>query len=175
LANSVFPDGITERHLHTASPFPDPFRWIMLFVFGAILAAAFFGVFGGLKNPTITATGTDAVLRVNAPTVLRNGELLEMRYTLQARRPIAKPVIAVAESYWRDLTVNTMTPAPANEGFEDGYFVFEFDPLEAGETIGFKVDAQVNPSLFGGTEGAVEARDDKYVLARTAVKMRVLP
>jgi len=175
LANGAFPDGISETHLRTGSPFGRPLRWFMLFVLGAILLAALLGVFGGLKNPTVTASGTAATLRVNAPAVLRNGEFFEMRYALEAHRPLAKPTIAVAQSYWRDITINTMVPAPASEGFEDGFFVFEFDSLESGQAIEFKIDGQINPSLFGGTKGMVEARDDERTLARAVMELRVLP
>lgn len=175
MANGVFPDGISEAHRRSGSPFGRSFRWFMLFALGGILLAALLGAFGGLKNPTVTASGAGATLRVNAPAVLRNGEFFEMRYALEAHRPIARPVIAVAQSYWRDVTINTMVPAPASEGFEDGFFVFEFDPLEAGETIALKVDGQINPSLFGGTQGAVEARDDERTLARAGMRLTVLP
>ena len=175
LANGAFPDGISEAHLLTGSPVGRPFRWFMLVVLGAILLAALLGAFGGLKNPTVSASGADATLRVNAPAVLRSGEFFEMRLALEAHRPIAKPAIAVTQAYWRDLTINTMAPAPASERFEDGFFVFEFDPLEAGDAIELKVDGQVNPSLFGGTGGAVEARDDKRTLARARMELRVLP
>ena len=175
MADGAFPDGISATHLRTGSPFGGPLRWFMLVALGAILLAALLGVFGGLKNPTVTASGTAATLRVNAPAVLRSGEFFEMRLGLAARRPIAKPVIAVAEPYWRDITINTMTPAPAGESFEDGFFVFEFDPLDAGKSIELKVDGQINPSLFGGTAGAVEARDGERTLARAAMELRVFP
>jgi hypothetical protein len=175
LTNGAFPDGISATHLRTGSPFSGPLRWFMLFALGAILLAALLGVFGGLKNPTVTAKGPEATLRVNAPAVLRSGEFFEMRFALEARQPVAKPVIAVAEPYWRDITINTMTPAPVSERFEDGFFVFEFDPLDAGKAIELKVDGQINPSLFGGTAGAVEARDGERKLARAAMKLRVFP
>jgi len=175
LADKAFPDGISEKHLKTGSPFPLRFRWAMLFALGAVLTLALLGVFGGLKNDVVTASGPDATLEVNTPAILRSGQIYEMRVVAGAKRPIAKPAIAVAESYWRDLTINTLTPTPANESFEDGYFVFEFDPLEAGESIGFKIDGSVNPSLLGGTRGAVEFRDDKRPLAKAGVKLRVYP
>lgn len=147
----------------------------MLVALGAILLMALTGVFGGLKNPTLAASSSAATLRVNAPEVLRSGEFFEMRLALEAREPIARPVIAIAQSYWRDITVNTIVPAPASESFRDGFFVFEFDALEAGEAIELKVDGQINPSLFGGTEGAIEARDDARTLVRTETVLRVLP
>jgi hypothetical protein len=175
VTNAALPDGISESHYRSGSPFARPLRWFMLVALGAILLGSFTGVFGGTKKPTAVARGTEATLRVEAPAVLRNGEFFEMRYALEAHRPIARPVIAVAQPYWRDVTINTMVPAPASEGFANGFFVFEFDPLEAGEAIELKVDGQINPSLFGGTAGAVEARDGERTLARAAMKLRVFP
>jgi len=175
LPNRAFPDGITEQHLRTGTPLAEYTRWFMLFVLGAILLAALLGVFGGHKKPTVTAEGTAATLRVDAPAVLRNGEFFEMRVLIEPKAAVARPVIAVAQPYWRDITVNTMIPAPASESYEDGYFVLEFDPIEPGKAIEFKVDGQINPSLFGGTEGVVEARDGDRVLARVPLELRVLP
>jgi hypothetical protein len=171
----VLPDGIDEAHFRTGSPFPRRSRWTMLFVLGAFILSAFTGVFGGGRQSKVLVTGAEATLRMEAPATVRNGETLELRFALEAWRPIARPVIAMPEPYWRDVTVTTMMPLPTNETFREGQFLFEFDPLEAGQVLHFKVDAKINPSRFGASGGLVSVRDAERTLAQAPVRMRVLP
>ena len=44
-----------------------------------------------------------------------------------------------------------------------------------GETLDIKIDGQINPSLFAGTQGRIELRDGERVLAAVPVEMTVLP
>ena len=48
-----------------------------------------------------------------------------------------------------------MIPAATEESGEDGEFRFAFGPIRAGTTFDLKVDAQVNPDIVGGNEGAL--------------------
>lgn len=170
-----FPDGIAERHQEASGELPLSLRWLMLGVLGIVLAMAMFGAFGGANGPPRRVASQDGVLTVHAPTLLRNGEFFEMRIVGEALRPVVRPTIAVASGYWRDLTINTMIPAPASESFDDGYFLFEFDSLEAGRSVELKVEGQINPEMFGGTQGVIAWRDGGTVLAETPVRLRVLP
>lgn len=150
-------------------------RWLSLIVLGAILAFAMFGKLGGADSPIVTVRGESGSLTVEAPAILRNGEFFEMHFLGQAHRPLAKPILAIESKYWQDLTINTMIPAPASETQEEGFFLFEFDPLDAGQAINLKVDGQVNPPMVGGTRGVVQWRDGDTVLAQTPIRLRVLP
>lgn len=171
----AFPDGIDRSNLEGGGPLSLKLRWFVLFFLGAILALAMFGKLGGADSPVLVAKGQSGSLTVEAPATLRNGEFFEMHFAGQAHRALAKPTLAIASSYWQDLTINTMIPGPASEAYEDGFFLFEFDPIEAGKTINFKIDGQVNPPMFGGTRGTVQWRDGDTVLAEAPVRLRVLP
>ncbi len=170
-----FPDGIAEKHAKGAGVLPRQLRWLAFGVLAIILAIALLGTFGGADDPIRRVEGQAASLIVEAPVVLRNGELFEMHVTGEARRALAKPTIAVSSTYWRDLTINTMIPAPASEDYDSGYFVFEFDPLEAGQSIELKIDGQVNPAMFAGTRGVIAFRDGNVVLAEMPVRLTVFP
>lgn len=171
----AFPDGIDESHLKEPDGPVGRVRWFALVLLATILLVAMLGTFGGWENPKITDRGEAGSLTIEAPETLRNGEFFELHLTGAAHRAIAKPTLAVSSSYWRDLTINTMIPAPASEAYEDGFFLFEFDPLDAGKSIDLKIDGQVNPPMFAGTEGAVEWRDGDAVLARLPVRLKVFP
>ena len=175
VANEAFPDGIGEAHFEQGPPFARRTRWLALILTSAVMLAALLGAFGGAGETSAEAAAPEARLRVEAPPVARTGQYFEMRIAVAADRPLARPVLAVDEAYWRRITINTMVPAPAEESFEDGAFLFEFAPLEAGETMVFKLDAQINPSRWGDTRGAVALRDDGRVLARVPLRLRVLP
>lgn len=170
-----FPDGIAEKHTKGSGTLPRRWRWLALGVLAVVLAIAMLGTFGGADSPVRRAEGPAAALIVEAPSILRNGEFFEMHIVGRAREAIARPTFAVSSSYWRDLTINTMMPAPASEGYDGGYFVFEFDPLAAGQSIELKIDGQVNPPMFAGTRGAIAFRDGETVLAEMPVSLRVFP
>src|SRR3546814_1976410 len=82
-----------------------------------LMAGAMSGLLGGVHNRDLSIDTPAAAMRVHAPAVLRNGEFFEFRVQITARRDIAEPVIAISAPYWRDVTINTMVPAPAEETF----------------------------------------------------------
>ena len=168
----AFPDGIEPRHTR---PGAMGWRFLPLLALGALLLLALSGALGGRPNPVVSARSPQADLAFKAPRILRNGEFFEMRVTATARRPIASPVLAVSATYLHDLTINSFIPAASNEGFEDGMFVFEFEPLPAGESLEIKLDGQVNPPLVGVNAGTLQLRDGDRVLATLRPQLRVLP
>ena len=161
--------------MQAQSWFANGLRWWLLVAIGVVLLSAFSGIFGGGGPAATTATGPEASLRVEAPRVVRNGEFFEVRFAVEAQRAIAKPVIAITESYWRDITINTTAPTPAGETFEDGYFLFELEPIDSGARAEFKLDAQINPARRGGSEGFASVRDGERILAQAPIELTVLP
>lgn len=173
--HAPFPDGIDRRNLTGRGALLLKLPWLPLGVLAALLAAAMLGTFGGGATPISRQQGVGGSLTVEAPGTLRNGVFFEMRLIGTADRPLAKPTLAISSSYWRDITVNTMVPAPATETFDKGYYLFEFDPLEAGGSIEVKIAGQVNPTFTGGTRGAAQWRDGDAVLAEIPLRLWVLP
>ncbi len=169
-----FPDGIGRGHIEKSRASRHS-GWLPLLLLGAFLLSALLGTYGGDTDPTRTATGPAAALHVTAPEILRNGVFFEIRVRIEARRAIGKPVLTVSPGYWRHLTINTMIPAPAEEGHEDGQFTFSYDTLEPGQSLEIKVDGQINPARLGGTEGVVGLRDDKTPLVQIPVRLKVFP
>lgn len=168
----VFPDGIDRHNLDEVRP---GWNWLSLLVLSAVMLAALLGVFGGGKTRPLVATGAAAQLTVTTPRTIRNGEFFEMRVRIAAKQPIGKAVLVVPATLWRDMTVNTMIPAAAEEKAEGGRFQFHYGAMQAGDVLDVKIDGQINPPLFAGTAGAIELADDRRTIVAVPLTIRVLP
>ena len=172
-ARMGLPDGISRHHIDGRQGM---LRGILpVVLLGGLLLAALLGAFGGTRNPTLGASGDGASLTIDAPRTLRSGMFFEIDIVVDARRAIAKPVVAISRSYLHDLTINTHLPEPEEMGFEDGRFTMTFPAMEPGDRLMVKIDGQVNPTLIGVNRGTIAIRDDRLELASRAVSLRVLP
>lgn len=167
------PDGIREEHAehrrdwkHHASP-------LGLAIFSVVMLVALLGFFGHERTQTLAENGVE--VSWHGPAVIRNGEFLEIRLDVRPEDQIDELVIGVEASLWRDMTINTIIPAPAEEASQDGEFAFTFGEVAAGAEFNLKVDAQINPDLFGGTRGAVRVYDGEELLVELPISMEVRP
>ncbi|MGL3822371.1 hypothetical protein [Sphingopyxis sp. R3-92] len=168
------PDGISEqpagnslwnRH---ASP-------VSIVLLGGILACAFAGFTGGQPSPKTVADFGRATLTVKTPLVIRNGEFFETEIEISSVAALGDATVAISADLWRDMTVNTMIPAAGEERFEEGSYRFAYGPLEAGQALRIKVDGQINPPLFAGTQGEISLYDGKRLVGRQPLRIKVLP
>ncbi len=169
----VQPDGIVEDHARPAATWRRHASPLSVIVLGAVVALGLSGVLG--HERTWSVTGADAVLSVDAPETIRNGELLEMRIRVDGERPIDELIIGIDRSLWEDMTVNTMIPAATEERSEDGEFRFAFGRLAADTAFLLKTDLQVNPDLLGSNAGTITVYDGADPLAEARIEIRVLP
>lgn len=170
-----FPDGIDASHaapLGRLRAHASPLAFVIL---GSLVAAAMTGILGGRPAAVTVVTAPAASLEVKLASPLRSGLFFETRLRVTARRAIGKPVIGIDASLWRDLTINSQIPAPADERFADGQYRFSYPALKAGETLEIKIDGQTNPPLVGAVAGAITLLDDERRLAETYVAVPVLP
>lgn len=169
---SGYPDGITSADADGRGA---RFNWVSLAVLGAVMLAALLGAFGGGKARSVIAETPAAQLEVHTPRVLRNGMFFETRIQVTVKAPIADAVIVIPAALWRDMTINTMIPAPGEEKAEKGAFRFSYGALRPGDVLDIKVDGQINPPLFAGNSGSVELHDGERPLSRVPVAITVLP
>ena len=169
---ATYPDGIESAD---ADGHGARFNWISLAVLGAVMLAALLGAFGGGKARSITAEAPAGQIEVHTPRVLRNGVFFETRIRVTARMPITDAVIVVPVSLWRDMTVNTMIPAPSEEKAEKGAFRFSYGELKPGDVLDIKIDGQTNPPLFAGNSGSIELHDGNRPVVRVPIEITVLP
>lgn len=150
-------------------------NWAALFVLAALMIAALAGLLGGQRAMNHLVETPAARLTVETPAIMRSGVFFETRVLVEATAPIAKPVVGVSASYWRDITINTTEPQAASEKSEQGMFLFEYDALEPGDVLEIKFDGQINPSLLAGTQGEIVLRDDERPIASIPLELTVLP
>ena len=170
-----FPDGLEEDCAARDNLLRRHASLFSLLLLGSLLALALLGLLGGARSPIAMAESDAARIVVKTPEVLRNGVFFETRITIEAKRDIAKPVLALPPALWRDLTINSMVPQATDEAYEDGRFTFTYPALKAGDRLEIKIDGQINPPLFAGTRGSVAVLDDTRPLVEVPVTMRVLP
>jgi hypothetical protein len=170
-----FPDGIDESHAKAVRGLRAHASLIAFLVLGGLVAAAFTGLLGGRPSPTTVVTAPAASLQVKLARPLRSGLFFETHIVIQARRDIAKPVIGIDATLWRDLTINSYIPAAADESFKEGQYRFEYGALKAGETLDIKIDGQTNPPLVGSLAGTITLLDGDSRLTQTQLSIPVLP
>ena len=167
-----YPNGISQRNIVGSRRGP---RTAPLLLLCALMGAGLAGALGGQPSPVVQSKHDGTTLSVKAPHILRNGLFFETVIEVKSHQPVDDLVIAVSDQLWRDMTINTMIPAASEESFKQGFHRFSFGRLDAGEALRFKIDGQVNPPLFAGTQGEIAAYDGDRKLVGTPVTMRVLP
>jgi hypothetical protein len=173
LAEPTPPDGIGDQHIRPVASWRRHASPLSLAVFGAVIFLSFAGFLGHERDWRAEAGG--ASLLVHAPEVIRNGEFLEIRITVESDEPIGELIVGVESRLWEDLTVNTMIPAATDEESVDGEFRFTFAALEPDTTFLLKIDLQVNPDIVGGNDGLVTVYDGEESLVETPISITVLP
>ncbi|MEQ8179065.1 MAG: hypothetical protein RIA10_12115 [Amphiplicatus sp.] len=174
MSHDDYPIGVQTEHLRP-SPMRRPMNVAAVLILAGFLGAALTGAFGGGAQRRSETESAAARFAVEAPAIHRNGKFFETRFIVEARADIGEAVIAVDETLWRDMTLNTLTPAPEKESFADGAFRFSFGPLKTGDTLVFKTDLQINPSLAGENSGSVALYDGNRRLASLDLAMQARP
>jgi len=165
------PDGIMDGHERDS-------RWARLLplaLLSALLGMGLAGALGGAPGTLRQARTEAASLGVRTPDLLRSGMVFETIIDVTPHRPVADLAIGIPERLWREMTVNTMIPAADREDYRAGLHRFSFGPADAGETLRFKIDGQINPPLFAGASGEIVAFDGERKLAGVPVTVRILP
>lgn len=159
------------------APVPVHHHWLTpftLLLLGGVLVLGLSGALGGTER-TSRVRSADAGLELRGPETVRNGEYLEFMVSMTPRRDVTTAALEIDAIFWRNVTVNTMVPAPDREELKNGVMRFEFGPLGASETASVKIDGQINPHRFGPSRGTFVFRDGDRELARLERRLRVIP
>jgi hypothetical protein len=168
-----YPDGIDEHHATPRRGLRRHASPLALGVFGFVIALGVAGLLGHERD--WRSEGDGVTLTVHTPEVIRSGEFLETRVTVEAATAIEDLAIGVEQGLWEDMTVNTMIPAATEESSLDGEFRFTFGPMEAGTRFDLKIDLQVNPDIVGGNQGTLTVYDGDSPTTAVDIDVTVLP
>lgn len=169
-----FPQGLDPAHTRPSRS-RHLRRWVPFLLLGLLLTCGLAGAFGGDRAQWRRVHAPAADFLVRMPHVMRNGVFFEIRTQIRARRDMSDAVIAVDPALWRDMTINTMFPEPAEQEYRNGTVRLSYGPLRAGERIEAKFDGQINPVLLGGTKGAMALFDGDRSIAELPLDIRVFP
>jgi hypothetical protein len=135
------------------------------------------GVSGALGQETTTrsATGPQARLTLDAPSVVRGGLMWRARISVQALRTISHPRLILAPGYINGMQMNTIEPSPTGEASRGAQLVFSYDELSAGDELVVYLQFQTNPTTMGGQDATVVLDDATRPLARVDHTITVLP
>lgn len=173
--SETFPDGIDADDVRPRRAFPGHASPFSLLLLGGILLLAVLGWAGGQPNGIFTEDTESVRLKMSWPAIARNGVVFETRIHVEPKRPVGNLVVGFSSSLWKDISINTMIPTASEEEGRGGLFRFHYGPVKANEAVGIKIDGQINPPLFGGTQGHIIIFDDDVELARLPLAMKVRP
>ena len=149
-------------------------RRVTVLLLAGVLAAALADVFGQ-RPADETATGRGATLVVEAPTAVRSGLMYQALFRIEANRAIAVPALVLEDGWFHAMTVNSLEPAPVTETERNGYTVFTFNRLEAGDSLTVRMSLQANPTSVGRRAQEVRVNDGGQTLARLDRSMTIFP
>ena len=152
----------------------------MLTVIGVVALALLLliGLSGFLGGSTVASKAVETAdirLTTSFPAKLRNGEIFEMRISITPKRDIDNLRLAFDMASWRDVTINSLVPAPTEERGSHGRYLFDYGPVAKGESFAVKIDGQINPPRWGNSRAIFVVYDGDSMLAAEPFKMTVMP
>ncbi len=164
-----------ERHRDLVGRAYEPWvRRAVLAIFVAIAALGLANVFGQ-RATTSSASGAAAELTLEAPDRLRGGIIAQGTIEVRAIERIAQPRLVLDPGWIDGMTINTISPAAAAEGSDQGRTVLAYGELGAGDTLTVRISYQVNPTDLGSQAGGVALLDGDRQIARVDRTIVVFP
>lgn len=168
------PDGVDREQIEPHRGVRRHTSILSLVVLGAVCAGGLSGYLGQ-KQIGLVIDNSAGRFEIDAPAIARNGNIIETRIHVLARKPVDTLVIGIEPGLWRGITTNATAPTPGGERFADGLWRFSFDQLAAGAEFEFQFDQQINPDLIGTNRGRIIFFDGTVPLAQATVTLTVLP
>jgi hypothetical protein len=129
----------------------------------------------GQRPSTHTASTGAASLEVYAPTRLRGGLLFSARFTIKARKDVAKATLVLDPGWAEAMAINTIEPSPVGEASRDGRLAFDLGHIPAGSKHVLYMQFQVNPTNVGRRSQGVELDDGSSEIARIDRTVTIFP
>jgi hypothetical protein len=170
------PAGIDlARHRDVAGRGGEPwFRRGFLAVLCVVVAAALANVFGQRPQASVARTNA-ATLTLDGATRIRGGLLGQATIRVAAARAIEHPGLVLERGWLDSITINTITPDPAEQKDVHGSVRLAYDRLPAGGDLTIRIEYQVNPTALGKKPAGVALVDGDTSIAAVHRSLTVLP
>jgi hypothetical protein len=159
------PEGLTlDHHRDLLGREKRPLvRELLLGALTAFLVLGLLNVFG---QYVVVSEEETAVARfeVSAPKKLRGGLFFEARYRIAAVEEIANATLVLHPDWLKDITLNTIEPAPIGEASRDGRVAMQLGRIPAGDEYILFLHFQVNPTAVGSRSQDVDLYDGERLL-----------
>lgn len=134
--------------------------WVRRAILAALTVLIVVALSGRLGQTEHVTTATSAAARVDlrAPSTLRGGLMWRARITVRARTRLIEPQLVLGAGYVSGMQLNTLEPAPADEGNEDDSLALTYATLDAGDELVVYLQLQVNPETRGRQDLSVVLR-----------------
>ena len=129
----------------------------------------------GQRPQTLHAAASAADIEVYAPKRVRSGVLFQARFRVTAREELKKATLVLDPGWLESMTLNTLEPAPVNEGSDDGRLTFELGHIPRGQSHLLFMQFQVNPTNVGRRAQDVDLYDGERHLLHIDRSILVYP
>jgi hypothetical protein len=151
--------------------------WVRRGLFGLLCLLpllALLNVFGQ-RPQTLQAAASGADVEVYAPERVRSGVLFQARFRVTARQELKKATLVLDPGWLESMTLNTIEPAPVNEGSDDGRLTLELGHIPRGQSHLLFMQFQVNPTNVGRRAQNVDLYDGERHLLHIDRSIVVYP
>lgn len=181
VARDPKPDGLPEgldagrhRDLSGSRAYHPWLRRAALAAFLLVVAAALLDVFGQ-GSTSSTAAGPAGALTIRGPTHLRGGLLYQVRFTVVSRGELKAPKLVLSPGWFDGMTLNTVEPAPSQQGSRNGSVVLSLQSMTPGERQVVWTEWQVNPTHVGSRHVHADLYDGGVPVAQVRRTITVFP
>jgi hypothetical protein len=119
--------------------------------------------------------GSAASLLINSPAHVRGGLVFTTEIVITPRRQLRDARLFLDEGWFAGMTLNGLTPQPANESAQGRWQVWDFGRLPAGVAFRIWIAWQVNPTNVGRHSQDVGLYDGGTLLMTARRAITVFP
>lgn len=158
--DAQMPPGIDlERHANLSGRGRFPWwRRVLLVVIAAIPVLGLLNVFGQRAGSS-RAVSPDASLFVKTPSRLRGGLMFTTEIVVTPHRDIHDGQLYFDNGWFRNMTLNAVSPQPTNFNAQDNWQTWDFGPMQANQPFTVIISWQTNPTNVGNHPATVALYD----------------
>lgn len=176
MAAKDYPPGIDRgRHLDLSGRARYVWwRRAALLVVAVIPLLALANVFGQVADVSESVSQSGS-LAIDSPLRVRGGLLFTSKIVITPRRRLNDAQLYLDNGWFRDMTLNGITPQPSSQSAQGQWQVWDFGTMPAGVAYTIWISWQTDPVNIGTASQTVELYDGKAKLMTTRRTLTIFP